>query len=90
MTEKEFERLEKARDIKGKIETCDGIIEDINAGDLLLDGVSLSSNFKGSGYGVIGTKSLNELEGFYGELKEFILEFLQRKRDYLQRQFDEL
>lgn len=36
MTEKEFERLEKARDIKGKIETCDGIIEDINAGDLLM------------------------------------------------------
>lgn len=29
MTEKEFERLEKARDIKGKIETCDGIIEGI-------------------------------------------------------------
>ena len=92
MTEKEYERMEKAFDIKGKLETCDGIICDINDGSLILEGVSLSTNDDGSAsaYGLVDAKFINNLEGFCDDLKEFVLEFLQRKRDFFQRQFDEL
>lgn len=89
MTEQEFERLEKARGLKEKIKTCDGLIRDIIDG-ALIPNMDLSTAGRSAVYGVGATNSLNNIEGFYDEMRGFVLEFIQRKRDFFQRQFDEL
>lgn len=90
MTEDEFKRLEEAQRLRKRARDFDRMLDDMKEGRLEVTGIGMSTKGKHTGYGAIETMTLNNDMNFRSELTRFVREYIERQRDYYQRQFDEL
>lgn len=90
MTEEEFKRLEEAQRLRKRARDFDRMLDDMKEGRLEVTGIGMSTKGEHTGYGAIETMTLNNDMNFRSELTRFVREYIERQRDYHQRQFDEL